>query len=70
MKIIYTNHTKKRMKERGIKSSWVEECIEIPDYSVSKGKIIESNKKIKSEVLKVVWERKDSFIKVISVMWR
>ncbi len=70
MKIFYTEHTKKRMRERGIKDSWIEDCIEMPDYNVTKGDIIESHKKIKSEVLKIVWTRKDSFIKVISVMWR
>ena len=70
MKIIYTSHTKKRMRERSIESSWIENCIEMPDYSVTKGEIIESHKKIKSEILKVVWTKKDNFIKVISVMWR
>lgn len=70
MKIIYTEHAEKRILERGIKKSWIEECIEIPDYNVSKGKVVESNKKINFQVLKVVWERKDKFIKVISVMWR
>ena len=70
MKVIYTKHTKKRMQERAINSSWIEDCIEMPDYNVKRGDFIESYKKIKSEVLKVVWIRKDSFIKVISVMWK
>ena len=70
LKIIYTKHTKKRMIERSIKSSWIEDCIELPDYNIARERIVESYKKINSEVLKVVWIRMDSFIKVISVMWK
>ena len=70
MKIIYTKHAEKRMQEREIKRSWIESCIELPDYRVTREKIIESNKKIDNQVMKVVWIRKDSFIKVVSVMWR
>jgi hypothetical protein len=70
MKFIYTKHAEKRMFERDIKSLWVEDCIEIPDYNLTKGDIVESYKKVEFKILKVVWVRKDSFIKVISVMWR
>ncbi len=57
MKIVYTKHTLKRMRQRAISSSWIESCIELPDYNVTRGNLIESNKKIGSQVLKVVWER-------------
>ncbi len=70
MEIIYSKHAKKRMYERAIKFLWIEDCIGIPDYSVKKGIIIESYKKIKLNTLKVVWVKKDNFIKVISVMWK
>ncbi len=58
------------MVERGIKSSWIEEGIEMPEYTVTRGIIVESYRKVLSQVLKVVWIQKDSFIKVISVMWK
>lgn len=70
MKYVFTKHTLKRMSERTIKKEWIENTIESPDYSVSKDHIIEANKKINNKMLKVVFVKKDNFIKIISVMWR
>lgn len=70
MKIIFTKHALKRLKERAIKEEWVRETLEFPDYTVSKGELIESNKKIGNKTLKVIYEKKHNFIKIISVMWR
>ena len=58
------------MRERGIKDSYVLECVEIPDYCVNSRGIFESHRKIEGKLLRVVWTRQDKFIKVISVMWR
>ncbi len=70
MNIIYSKHSKKRMKERGISESDILECLNMPDYTVSVNEFVESYRKINNGVIKVVSIRKDSFIKVISVMWK
>ncbi len=70
MKIYYSKHAEKRMKERGIKNADVVSCIEMPHYAINKKNIVESHKKIFDKTIKVVWTRKDNFIKVISVMWK
>ena len=70
MKIVFTKHALKRMKERAIKEEWVRETIEIPDYTVSREGTVESNKKIENNTLKVIYNKKHNFIKIISVMWR
>ncbi len=70
MKIIYTTHAKKRMIERDIKESLVKEGVELPDYNITTGIIVESNRQIDDRILRVIWTNKDSFIKVISVMWK
>ena len=36
MKIVLSNHAKKRLLERGIKMQDVQDTIEMPDYSISK----------------------------------
>jgi hypothetical protein len=70
MKIVYTKHTLKRMRQRKIRSEWVRRCLEIPDYIVSDKEINKNHLKIDSKILRVVWEIRDNFINVISVMWR
>ena len=46
MKVILSNHAKKRLFERGIKMNQVLEIIEMPDYVVSKRDKKEAHKKI------------------------
>lgn len=70
MKFVYSRHARKRMGERDIEENDIDECIEIPDYSVSKSETTESHKKLEKGNLKVVWSRKDNFIKIITVMWK
>ncbi len=43
--IILTNHAKKRMVERAISFKHIQETIEMPNYTVQKGKKTEAYKK-------------------------
>ena len=70
MKIILTDHTKKRMRERDINISNIKETIDIPDYTIRKNGKIEALKTMNNKSLKVVYIEKGKFIKIISVMWR
>ena len=70
MTIILTDHTKKRMVERAITFRHIQDTIEMPDYTVQKGKKTEAYKKFNEKRLKIVYAGKDKYIKVISVMWR
>ena len=69
-KIKLSFHALKRMRERGIHVQWVQECIDSPDYIVSKGQKRESYKKIDGKILKVLYTQQDKFIKVITLMWK
>ncbi|MBS3090862.1 DUF4258 domain-containing protein [Candidatus Pacearchaeota archaeon] len=68
MTIILTDHAKKRMAERAITFKQVQETIEMPDYTVQKGKKTEAIKKYPEKRVKVVYAGKDKYIKVVSVM--
>ncbi len=67
MLIIFSLHAKKRLKERTIKEKEVHEIIEIPEYTIRRGKIIEAFKKINNRLIKVVYIKKENYIKVITV---
>lgn len=66
--IILTDHAKKRMAQRAITFKQIEETIEMPDYTVQKGKKTEAYKKDQERRIKVVYSGKDKYKKVISVM--
>lgn len=68
MTIILTDHAKKRMAERAITFRQIQETIEMPDYTVQKGKKTEAIKRYAEKRIKVVYATKDKYIKVISVM--
>ena len=68
MKIILTDHAKQRMIQRDIKRSEIEETIELPEYTVSKGRIVEAHKNINGRSIKIVYSKQGKFIKIISVM--
>jgi hypothetical protein len=70
MKIDLSYHAKKRLIERGINLEDVEETVEIPDYTVSRGNKKEAYKKINNRTLKVVYFQKDKYIKVITLIWK
>jgi len=68
MPIILTEHAKKRMAERAINMKQVQETIEMPDYTVQKGKKTEAIKTHSGRKIKIIYSAKDKYIKVISVM--
>jgi len=68
MKIILTDHAKKRMNEREISIREINETIEFPDYSVSKGMKIESHKNINNKNIKIIYLKTTKFIKIITVI--
>ncbi|MDD5191654.1 MAG: DUF4258 domain-containing protein [Candidatus Nanoarchaeia archaeon] len=70
MKIVLSYHAKKRLVERSIKLEDVQETIEMPNYTVSKGDKKEAYKKIKDKTLKVVYSEEDKYIKVITLIWK
>ncbi len=70
MKIVLSYHAKKRLFERGIKIKEVQEAIDIPDYTVSKGDKKEAYKKLNGKTIKVVYAQEDKYIKVITLVWK
>ncbi len=70
MNIILSYHAKKRLFERNISFKEVQETIEMPDYTISKGNKKEAYKKIKNKTLKVVYSEEDKYIKVITLIWK
>ena len=70
MKIIFTDHAKKRMNEREISIDNIEQTIEMPEYTVSHNNLVEAYKTIDNKVLKLVYSRKGNFIKIITLMWK
>ncbi len=70
MPILLTDHAKKRMAERAITFKQIQDTIEMPDYTVQKGKKTEAVKKHDGRRLKIVYAAKDNYINVISVISR
>ena len=68
MRIIPTDHAKKRMAERAITFKQIQDTIEMPDYTVQKGKKTEAIKNHSGRKIKVVYAARGKYIKVISVM--
>lgn len=68
MTIVLTDHAKKRMAQRAITFKQVQETIEMPNYTVQKGKKTEAIKNYPEKRVKIVYTAKDKYIKVISVM--
>jgi len=70
MKILYSSHAKKRLRERGIKEEDVIETIEFPEYTIRRSNNeIEAYKKIKGRMLKVVYFQKERYIKIITLYY-
>lgn len=70
MEIIYTDHAKKRMKERGLEEWEIEYVLQHPSYIK---KSFEDRKiavgEVKNRHIKVVFIEEESYKKVISVMF-
>jgi len=70
MKITYSDHSKKRMKERSIEDWEVEHILKYPSFikkSLEGRKIAVGD--IKNRKLKIIYTEEESYIKVISVMF-
>jgi hypothetical protein len=70
MKIVLSHHAKKRLIERGIKMQDIQDTIEIPEYTISRGDKKEAYKKINSKLLKAVYVKEDKYIKIITLIWK
>lgn len=70
MRVLFSSHAEKRIKERGIKKEEVIDTIEFPEYSIRRGNNeIEVHKKIKGKILKVVYIEIENYKKVISLYY-
>lgn len=70
MKIIYSDHAKKRMKQRGIEEWEPEHVLKHPTYtkkSFDRRKIAVGE--VKSRELKIIFTEEESYINIISVMF-
>jgi hypothetical protein len=70
MEMILSEHAKKRATERGVNMKGIKECLEFPDYRITKGEKFELFKKFDGRTLRLVCVEKNKFIKVITLMWK
>ena len=70
MKIIYSDHAKKRMKRRGVEDWEIEHILKHPSYTKKSfdGRKIAVGQ-IKDKELKIIFTEEENYIKVISVMF-
>ena len=68
--IIFTKHAKQRMLEREINMKEIQETINFPDYTINQGNKIEAHKKMKDKTLKIVYQKSNKFIKIITLIRR
>lgn len=67
MRIDFSPHAEKRLKERGVDKEKIIEVINFPDYTIRRSNYkIEAFKKIKDKILKVVYFQIENYIKVIT----
>ena len=67
MKILYSPHAEKRMKQRSVSKEQVEDIVEFPNYTIKRGKEIEAYKKVDNKMIKVVYFKGENYIKIITV---
>ena len=48
----------------------VQEAIDIPDYTVSKGNKKEAYKTMNGKTIKIVYSQEDKYIKVVTLIWK
>ncbi len=70
MNIVFSNHARKRIKERGVEEWEVEHLIRYPSYIKKSldGRMVAVGE-IKGRKLKVVYFEEERYIKIISVMF-
>ncbi len=67
MKIVFSSHAEKRMKERGVRKEDIIEVIDFPEYVIRReNNEIEAYKKINNKMFKVVYIKLENYIKVIT----
>ena len=69
MNIIYSNHAKKRLKQRGIEEWEIEHAIKFPKYlkkNIDNKKEVVAN--IKNRTLKIIFSEEENYIKIITLM--
>jgi len=70
MKVVFSDHAKKRIRERGIEDWEIEYLLKHPSYikkSFEERRIAVGE--IKDRKLKIIYTEEESYIKVISVMF-
>ncbi len=70
MKLILTNHAKKRMIERKIKFNQIQDAINFPDYTIRRENRIEAYKRINDKLLNILYVQEGKFIKIVTVIWK
>ncbi len=69
MEIVYSNHAKKRMEQRGIEEWEIEHLLKYPSYikktSESKKEAIGT---IKNRFIKIVFIQEENYIKIITII--
>ncbi len=69
MKIIFTKHAEKRVKNRGIPKQEVIDSIKYPDRTIKKHGMYYFQKRLAIGPAEVVCEKKGKILKVITVYW-
>lgn len=70
MKIIYSNHAKKRIKQRGIEDWEVGYLLKHPKYiKKSYGGTKEAIGEVKGRKLKIIFKELENYIKIITVRY-
>ena len=69
MDIIYSDHAKKRMKQRGIEEWEIEHLLEYPSYT---RKSFEGRREavgeIKNRKIKIIFIKEEKYIKIVTVI--
>ena len=69
MKIIFTKHAEFRLEKRGISKEDAIFTIKNPDKTIKKHGKYYIQKKIERGNIEIVIEKKESFIKIITLYW-
>jgi len=67
VEIIYSDHAKKRMKQRGIEEWEIEHLIKFPSFIKRIYDKVESVGEIRNRKVKIVYRKEQSYIKIITV---
>ncbi|MEK6824195.1 MAG: DUF4258 domain-containing protein [Nanoarchaeota archaeon] len=69
MKIVYSDHAKKRMKQRGIEEWEIEHLLKYPSYTKKTFEgIMEAIGEIRNRKVKIVFIKEENYIKIVTVI--